>query len=186
MRRERGQISGHRVPRCPRAFASSQAKAEFAPPCSPAFVFCSPRSCCRCRYWSSGSARRRCCARPTRNSPATHRGAPPPRRCLRSKPKPQGRCWRCCGSNRRPQRQSHRKIPRNCRARGANHQHCTGHAGADRASGCSSAADRAREHRRAEAGGRVAAGGRKARNPGLGKPGTERDGARRSRCARRR
>ena len=99
--RERGQFSGHRVPDAQRPSQIPVAKAEFASPCSPAFVFCSPRSCCRCRSWSSGSARRRCCARPTSNLPATRRGARRPKPRSRSRAKPQGRCWRCCASSRR-------------------------------------------------------------------------------------
>ena len=66
------------------AFPMAQRPSQYIPrrrnsrPCSPVFVFCSPRSCCRCRSWSSGLARRRCCAPLTRNLPATLRGSAAP------------------------------------------------------------------------------------------------------------
>ena len=122
---------GHRVPQGSKAFPAPLRRRK-SRPCSPASVFCSPRSCCRYRSWCSGSARRPCCARPTRNLPAPLRGAWRQSRNLpsrttprRSPRKSQCPCWRYCASNRsrrsrpprtvfrRPRRQpSHRRSPR--------------------------------------------------------------------------
>ena len=128
------KFCAHRVPMVQRP-SQHHLRRRKSRPCSPASVFCSPRSCCRCRYWCSGSVRRPCCARPTRNSPATLHGAWRRSRNLPSRTKrparspgnPRRLCWRCCASNRsrrsrrprtafrRPRRQpSHRRSPR-CR-----------------------------------------------------------------------
>src|SRR5260370_37172833 len=55
-------------------------------PCSPVSVFCSLRSCSRCRSWPLDLARPPCCSRPTRNSRATHHANRPPNRHLRINP----------------------------------------------------------------------------------------------------
>ncbi len=53
---ERGPFSHHRVPDRSKAFAPLRSGTWR--PCSPVFVSCSPRSCCRCRFWCSASVRR--------------------------------------------------------------------------------------------------------------------------------
>ena len=91
-----------------------QLSQDFRAPCSPVFVSCSQRSCCRCRSLFSGWGRRLCCARRMSPLPAIHHGAGRRKSPSSSTPSRRCRCSPPCASTRwrrkRPTRP--RPLPR--------------------------------------------------------------------------
>ena len=108
MRRERGQFSGHRVPRCSKAFADTLRRRN--PPLhAPRLSFSVRRDRVvdvdpGLRAWRGGAAARG--PRGICQQPVLARGARDD--VCAAKRRHDGPCWRCCGSNRRPRRRRRR------------------------------------------------------------------------------